>query len=556
VIPGRIVWAVLLAGSIFSSAGQALARPQAPDAPPVITDNDPLTLPADHGASDVIELFGQNFQNNSEVRLGTLVLSSTFKSGSQLDFNLPTGAEMRTAGVYSITVFTPGAGNGTSNATPFTITAGSLFTLTVLAQPSSGNASTARVSAGRSAVFTARGTDRYANLTATPVVTWTASAGVTLSPATGVSTTVLAGQIAPLTATITATAQGNVITATGRLIVNAPQPTTISLTVPGNSLAIDVGQTRTVTASVLDESGVPITNTAVVFGVSNPAIATIESSGPLTAVLRAGTSPAQAITMLSAALAQSPTLSITRVIQILTPTVSVDLGPALLRSETAATAPVTVSLAGSQSGARLGEGIPVSLTVRSSAGQCGVAPANGTTDSLGTLTAQLTCTGIFGAGSVAITVTAAYTGVPRASGEDSGVYAVRPLQTHLPYVQGIPRLVSGNIEACAAFPLTADLPVFQSASDRFVFYEVAPVNGTLTISVRDFPASGRYSLYKIINKNCPGTVNTVETIKPTPFSAPGITLLQTGLDRGARYILIIQNTGDLSAAQFTVVYRR
>ncbi len=544
---------MLLAACVMLAASPARAMPDAPDARPVITDMDPLTLPADYGPNEKIELFGQHFQNNSEVRLGSTALSTTFISTSQLDFFLPPGPEMRTAGRYSITVFTPGAGNGTSDPAPLTITAGSLFSITVLAQPASGNASTARVTTRQSAVFSVRGVDRYANQTPAQIAAWSVSDGLAFTPATGVSTTVQAGLNAPLTATVTA--RVNSITATGRIIVSAPKPTTITLSAPTHGLGVDVGQARIVSATVTDENGAPITSTAVNFSVANPGVAAIESSGPLTALLRAVTNPVLALTTLTATVQHSPTVAVSATVRILTPTISIDLGPALHRSGVTATLPVTISLRASQSDAPLGAGIPITLSALSSAGQCSIAPAAGFTSVQGVLTAQVSCTGFEITGPVAITVTAAFTGAPGASSVKSGMFDLRPRHVRLPFVQGMPIALSGNNEACKAVVLTAGTPVLQAASDRYVFYDVAPVNGALRVMISNFPTSGRVLLYKIFSRNCPGSVSTGNAILSRAFDAPGYELTQAGLDGTARYLLIIQNTGELSNTQFTVVYQ-
>lgn len=95
-----------------------------------------------------------------------------------------------------------------------------------------------------------------------------------------VSTSGLVTGIAPGTATITATIEGIIGTAT---ITVLPAPAAItSLTVSPSSASVTVGQTRTLTPTVTQPTGAP--TASVTYTSSDPAIATVSPTGVVTAV--------------------------------------------------------------------------------------------------------------------------------------------------------------------------------------------------------------------------------------------------------------------------------
>src|SRR3989449_5723764 len=114
------------------------------------------------------------------------------------------------------------------------------------------------------------------------VVTWTTSSAAV---ATVNSTGLVTGQGAG-TATITATSEGQ----SGAATITVTQPTVpvASVSVAPTSLSLTVGQTGQLTATPRDASGNPLSGRVVTWTSSSAAVATVNSTGLVTA-LGAGT---------------------------------------------------------------------------------------------------------------------------------------------------------------------------------------------------------------------------------------------------------------------------
>jgi YVTN family beta-propeller protein len=81
-----------------------------------------------------LSVVGQNFQANSVVRWNGSDLPTTFFSSTQLTAKV-SATDTATVGSAAVTVFTPGAGGGSSNAATITIDAGAVFPNSIAIDP-------------------------------------------------------------------------------------------------------------------------------------------------------------------------------------------------------------------------------------------------------------------------------------------------------------------------------------------------------------------------------------------------------------------------------------
>ena len=91
---------------------------------PTLTSLSPNNTNAGNGTF-TMTVNGTNFISSSTIKWNTAALTTTFISATQISAMVP-AANITTAGIVSITVFSPLPGGGTSNALSFTINAGSL----------------------------------------------------------------------------------------------------------------------------------------------------------------------------------------------------------------------------------------------------------------------------------------------------------------------------------------------------------------------------------------------------------------------------------------------
>lgn len=128
-------------------------------------------------------------------------------------------------------------------------------------------------------------TDASGNVLHGRSITWT-------STSTAVATVDASGTIlgvAPGRATVVATSEGK--SASVQVVVNAPPPPTVgSVVVTLNSPALNPGQTTQAMAAVFSTTGAPINAATVSWSSSDPAIATVSSTGLVTGVTGGTTS--------------------------------------------------------------------------------------------------------------------------------------------------------------------------------------------------------------------------------------------------------------------------
>jgi len=159
------------------------------------------------------------------------------------------------------------ASEGKSGSSAITV---SVPVATVTVSPTS-----ATVSVGTTAQLTATPLDANGNALTGRTVTWTTGAsGVATVDGTGLVTAVAGGAT-----TITATSEGK----SGTSAITVPVPVA-SVTVSPGSATVAVGATQQLSATPLDANGNPLSGRAVTWVSGNTAVATVSSSGLVTAV--------------------------------------------------------------------------------------------------------------------------------------------------------------------------------------------------------------------------------------------------------------------------------
>ena len=137
---------------------------------------------------------------------------------------------------------------------------------------------TATVMVGQDVTLTATPLDANGNPLAGRVITWTTSnAGRATVSNTGVVTGVSPGNV-----TITASTGGR--SGSAAVTVNAPPPVLTSISVSPSAFSLDVGQTRTLSATARDQFGQTMSGVTFTWSSDNAAVATVSSSGVTTGV--------------------------------------------------------------------------------------------------------------------------------------------------------------------------------------------------------------------------------------------------------------------------------
>ena len=231
------------------------------------------------------------------------------------------------------------AGSATVSATSAGRTGTAAITVTVaMVAAVTVSPSSANLAVGQTHQLTATARDASGNALTGRAVSWTSSApSVATVSGAGLVTAVAAGG-----ATISATSEGQ--TGTAAITVTVATVPVSSVTVSPSSANLTVGQTQQLTATPKDASGNALAGRAVTWVSSAPSVATVSSTGLVTAVAAGGS-----------------TISATSEGQTGTTTIAVTM--------TAAAAPVaTVTISPSNVTLTVGEPVQLTATLRDSSG--------------------------------------------------------------------------------------------------------------------------------------------------------------------------------------------
>lgn len=244
---------------------------------------------------------------------------------------------------------------------------------------------------GGTATLTAIAYDQNGNALTGRPVTWASSApSVATVDGNGIVTSVAQGS-----ATITATSEGK--TASAAITVTPPPAIPVaSVAVAPTSSSLTVGGTTTLTAITYDASGNPLTGRGIVWASSAPAVATVSTSG----VVTAKSAGSATITATSEGKTGSATVTVASPAPV--PVNSVTVAPSSSTVVTGSTVTLTAVTYDAQGNTLTGRQIVWASTAN------GVATVNGsgTVTAVASGTATITATSEGKTGSATITVTA------------------------------------------------------------------------------------------------------------------------------------------------------
>jgi uncharacterized protein YjdB len=281
-----------------------------------------------------------------------------------------------------------GAGTATITATSEGKSATAAITVTLVPVASvSVSPATLSLTVGQMGQLTATPRDASGNPLTGRVVTWTTNSA---SVATVSSSGLVTGQGAG-TATITATSEGQ--SGTAAITVTQPTVPVASVSVSPPNLSLTVGQTGQLTATPRDASGNPLTGRVVTWTTNSAAVATVNSTGLVTAQ-GAGTA-----TITATSEGRSGTVAI---IVTLVPVAAVSVSPATLSLTVGQTGQLTAT-------PRDAAGNPLTgrvVTWASTPTTVATVSASGLVTGAGAGTATVTATSEGQNGSATVTVTA------------------------------------------------------------------------------------------------------------------------------------------------------
>ncbi len=194
------------------------------------------------------------------------VVTWTTSSSAVATVNATGLVTARGAGTATITA----TSEGKSGTATITVTLVPVATVSV-------TPATLSLTVGQTGQLTATPRDASGNPLSGRVVTWTTNDGAV---ATVSGSGVVTGQAAG-TVTITATSEGQSGTAT--ITVTQPPVPVASVSVTPSSLSLTVGQTGQLTATPRDASGNPLTGRLITWTTNSTAVATVNSTGLVTA---------------------------------------------------------------------------------------------------------------------------------------------------------------------------------------------------------------------------------------------------------------------------------
>jgi uncharacterized protein YjdB len=390
-------------------------------------------------------------------------------------------------------------------------------TVTVVAPPPAPVASvtvtppTAQVQVGGSVQLTATPRDAGGTPLTGRTVTWSSSAPLVASvDANGRVTALLPG-----TATITATSEGRSGTSTVTVTALPPAPVaSVSVTPP--TAEVQTGGTVQLTATPRDALGNPLAGRAVTWTSSNPAVATVNASGLVTAV-----SPGTA-TITATSEGRTGTSTITVVAPPPAPVASVSVTPPTAEVQTGGTVQLTAT-------PRDAAGNPLTgrtVTWTSSNTAVATVDANGRVTAVSPGTATITATSEGRTGTSTITVVAP----PPAP---VATVAVTPSTGTLDpggtlQLTATPRDAAGNVLTGRTVTWTSSNTSVATVDANGRVTAVGPGTATITAT-----SEGRTGTAAITVRTPPPTVATVTVTPANPQLLEGRTVRLTATARDA-----------------------
>jgi hypothetical protein len=400
------------------------------------------------------------------------------------------------------------------------------------------------VTSGGQITFTATGIDAFGNEETVRNVAWSSNraAGI-IGSASGRFTAT--GPAALYGDAVTATLGALSATAAVNIIGAPPQEITIRPSAVGEP-GMAMGTTRLFTATVIDGAGDP-TNGPVNW---SSTIGAIVSSGPLTAVLRAGTTAGTGVIRAEAG-GIDATASVL-VPPALTPLFTAQ-PPILITNGRATT---TLVLTTTSAAGPLGAGIPVTFSYAAANDRCIAQPATGVTASDGTFTTVLRCTHAnLNTADEQIRATLALGVQPAVSGDISITGRFQPLRMLLPIARRDEIRATGNNTTCAAYPLVYGEEIVQPADNEFNIYKITATGPNALLTLQNYRANGGVVyVYAVVQLSpCPTAARllTPPLLQQQIAAGAGSQTIQIrGMTAGTQYVIALQSNAPLSSERY------
>jgi hypothetical protein len=347
------------------------------------------------------------------------------------------------------------------------------------------------------------------------------------------------------------TARSGSITATAVVEILPIAPARIEV-VQANA-ALPVSTTRQFQVNFYDALNRLITDTRLSVIWSSIGAGRIESSGPLTAVLRAGVTPGDFVNGIAARYGATIAQSVT--VRVLQPVVTLQssVGAGTLDTDGFSRSYMTITVDSVNAGGRVGAGVPIDLRVTPEDGVCTVTPAGVLyTDLNGQAFASMTCLNYsLNTADIDIDVRASLRPQPLSSLNSTITHRGRgrAFSLRLPVVSFPP--VSNNHDACSAAPLRAGVTVYQAANNAFNLYLLTAGKTSHTFSIDNYPATGELQLFRVTATGCPVQASIVTR---TPLAQGSTRFTAGNLTVGGLYILAVRTNAPLSQSLYRLKF--
>jgi hypothetical protein len=314
---------------------------------------------------------------------------------------------------------------------------------------------------------------------------------------------------------------------------------------PG-AATVGINATQLFEATVSDQFGNPYPELGVLWQLTASSAGTIVSSGPLTALLRAGTVAGNFVNGLQAS--NGPVVGAATVTVPAGPAAELQMSanPQTLQTDGVSTAIIVVTVVDAY-GNPVGAGMLVSLSLDQCAGACSLGISAASTDPQGQVVTTLRSDNRSAATNITSTikVSASMTGANGPATQSVTIAgSFIPFRNRLPIVRRDYPI--SNHTSCAALALTPPATVVQSPDHAFNIYRFVAGAASYTVSVHNYATFGQLLLYRIAQDNCAvnGTM-TVKFVGPiVPLSTqPSQVTFINAFEPGAQYLLAVNTTG-------------
>jgi hypothetical protein len=394
---------------------------------------------------------------------------------------------------------------------------------------------------GQSRAFVVRAYDTNDNSITVPVI-WSARADAGVIDQNGVFTAT--GASGPYSNAVIVSYNGpnGVISTTAQVDILIGNPSSIAITPSSSPVNMTIMSTRLFTAVVRNGAGQPIVNASVNWS-SNAG--QIESSGPLTALLRAST-----VARNDGITATIGTVNSVRAVKVLRPVVSLatSIGSGIFDADGVSTVNVTVTVGSEAPNTAPPEGTLIGLSATAEDGACSIVPAQVATNAAGQGFAVLSCVNstLDESDISTVDVVAELVVLPTTQDSETLRHRSRPLRQRLPLLALPEPPVSGNNRACNAYKLSTGKIVQQAPDNEYNLYRFTASGTSVTVRLNGYASTGEIQLFAISADQCP-TQLRLGNAQVAQSRQGDNTVIFNGLTANTQYLLSIRTTGARSS---------